>query len=123
MISINQALSIVDGDIIFDYCGRTLEVTKYKVVTFNKGNPITIDFYCVDINTEQRFIYSYDEIYQNFDDLSDEQKLFIDWLKESKECYLKSSEELQVLKNAFMAGFQHGYQYRQRKTAEEQLQK
>jgi hypothetical protein len=123
MISINEALSITDGDIIYDFCGRTLEVTKYKVVTFNKGNPTTIDFHCIDINTSQRFIYSYTEIYKNYDDLSDEEKLFLEWLKEEKECYLKSSEELELLKNTFMGGFRYGYQYKQQRIAEEQLQK
>ena len=123
MISINQALSIVDGDIIFDYCGRPLEVTKYKVVTFTKGSPTSIDFHCRDINTGQRFVYSYNEIYQNFDDLCDEDKLFLQWLKEERDCYLRSSEELQLLRYSFMGGFRNGYKYQQTKLSEAQLQK
>jgi hypothetical protein len=121
MISIKQALDIRDGDYVYDYYGRHLKVFGYSIV-YEKGLPQNIEFSCCDINTNAKFIYQYDELYLNFDDLSDEQKLFLKWLKNQSE-YYDDRYETKKLEQAFMSGFSLGHSYKKQKLAEEQLQK
>lgn len=122
MISIKQALDIRDGQYVHNYCGRNLKVHSYAV-QYEKGQLTNVEFGCIDINTNERFMYSYDEIYQNLDDLSDEQKLFLEWLRQDDDCIHLSIEEIKSMEKAFMNGFSNGYSYKYKKLAEEQLQK
>lgn len=122
MISIKEALDIRDGHKIYDYCGRHLEVKNYSVM-YENGSPINIEFGCRDIYTNEKLIYSYDEIYITYEDLSDECKLFLTWLRKDNDCYLKGDREIKELKLAFMGGFTDGYAYKRKNLAQEQLQK
>jgi len=121
MISIKEALNIRDSTYVYDYYGRNLKVYGYTV-TYEKGKPTNVEFSCIDINTNEKFIYSYDEIYQNFDYLSDEQKLFLVWLRK-REDYYRDIDDIKKFEEAFMNGFSAGYSYKRQKLADEQLQK
>jgi hypothetical protein len=122
MISIKEALTIKDGHIIHDYFGRMLRVNNYSI-TYDKGSPADVEFGCRDIYTNESFVYSYDEIYLEFNDLSDENKLFLTWLRKKNNCIYLEIEDIQSMKEAFMSGFTEGYSYRKQINAEEQLQK
>ena len=122
MISIREALNIKDGYIIHDYCGRMLRVNSYSI-KYEKGLPIDVEFGCRDIYTNESFFYSYSEIYSEFNDLSDENKLFLTWLRKNDDCRYLGAEDIQSFKEAFMAGFNRGYYYKLHNSAEEQLQK
>jgi len=122
MISIREALSIRDGHIIHDHCGRTLEVKNYSI-KYENGLPISVEFSCRDIYTNERLIYSYDEIYIDYNDLCDEQKLFLTWFRKDPDCHFMGSNEIRGLKLAFMTGFSEGLLYKRKNLAQEQLQK
>lgn len=120
MISIKQALTIRSGDTVYDYYGRVLLIHSY-FIEYDKGIPTTIEFGCKDINTNEQLRYSYDEIYINYNDLSDEEKLFLIWLRKNTDFYV--SYDMELLKQAFITGFADGYNYKRKNLAEEQLQK
>jgi len=123
MISIKEALSIRDGDYIYDYYGYNLKVLGY-IITYEQGEVANIEFNCIEINTNQRFLYRYEDIYLNVDDLSDEQKIFLRWLRNNtKDPYYYDLEEIKKIEKAFMTGFSLGYSYKNQKLSEEQLQK
>jgi len=121
MISIREALDIHDGDHIYDYYGRNLKVKNY-MVRYERGEPTDIEFTCLDINTNERFIYSYNEIYLNINNLSDEQQLFLAWLR-NRQDYYRDIDDIKKFEEAFMVGFSKGYSYKRKKLSEEQLQK
>jgi len=122
MISIREALTIKYGHIIHDHCGRTLKVNNYSIV-YEKGLPTSVEFGCRDIYTNESFTYSYGEIYLEFDDLSDETKLFLTWLRKNENCTYLHTEDIESLKQAFMSGFNAGLSYKLQQSSQEQLQK
>lgn len=122
MISIKEALSIRDGDRVHDYYGRYLEVKSYSIA-YEKGLPTHIEFGCRDINTNEQFRYSHEEIYLSFDDLGDEDKLFLKWLRNNTNCYYSYYDDVKLLRHVFMSGFSDGFSYKQKYLAEQQLQK
>lgn len=122
MISIREALTIKDGYIIHDYFGRMLRVNNYSII-YEKGLPVSVDFGCKDIYTNESFVYSYDEIYLEFNDLSDENKLFLTWLRKNDNCTYLHTDDIESFKEAFMAGFNTGLSYKLQYSSQEQLQK
>lgn len=122
MISIKDALQIKDGDHIHDYCGRKLLVHSYSVM-YEKGLPISIEFGCKDINTNVGYIYRYDEIYTNFDNLTVRQQLFLKWFRSRPEYYFTSDDEIRLLKEAYLAGFYDAKDLNLKNAAQLQLQK
>ena len=126
MMTLKQALGIITGDVVHDIGGRTLKVGNYTI-SFEKGEPINAYFTCIDINDPTwSFSYSYNEIYQNFEDLCDEDKSFIEWIRnEGKKQFVgyMYNHEIKELRDPFVAGFVSGFKYRKQTSAQEQLQK
>jgi hypothetical protein len=118
MMTLKEAFRLTTGNIVYDISGRSLKVGDYTI-TFDDGKPINAYFKCTDTNDPTWcFTYQYNEIYQNFEDLCDEEKLFLKWIQNYSEEY-----DLDQIKTAYMAGFSQGYSMRQKYSAEEQLQK
>jgi hypothetical protein len=126
MTTLKQALGIITGDVVHDMGGRTLKVGNYTI-SFEKGEPINAYFTCVDINDPTwHFTYQYNEIYQNFEDLSDEHKSFLLWIRDTKvDKFLgyMYNDDIKDLKDSYIAGFAAGFQYRKIVSSQEQLQK
>jgi uncharacterized secreted protein with C-terminal beta-propeller domain len=122
MITINDALFLNKDDLIFDICGRQLKIKSYTV-TYNQSEPTNVIFYCVDINTGALLYFCHNEIYQNYEDLSDEDKLFLSWIRKKEDCYTMCEDELLCLREAYLSGFRDGYITKDRINAERQLQK
>lgn len=122
MISIRQALALNTDNIIYDFCGRTLKI-KSSSVTYYKGEPCSVRYYCSDINTGALLYFTHYEIYQDYDDLCDEDKAFLSWIRSKDDCHTMCDDELLLLKDAFLSGFNHGISYTFKRKADEQLQK
>jgi hypothetical protein len=74
-------------------------------------------FSCIDsmFNVKQ---YRYNELCGP--ELCDEDKMFIDWLQNSDAV---KTDNITLLKEAFMSGFSNGYSHKQKVRSEDQLQK
>lgn len=127
MMTLKQALGIHTGDTVYDFSGRTLKVGNYSI-TFAKGEPVNAYFTCTDINKPEdkqwSFTYQYKELYQNWDDLSDEYKSFITWARKTyHDLQYKFMDDIQEIQQAYITGFIDGFKHKQKMTAEEYLQK
>ena len=124
MTTLKQALGIITGDIVHDIGGRTLKVGNYTI-SFEKGEPINAYFTCVDVNDQTwSFTYQYNEIYQNFEDLCDEDKSFLLWVRKmNKMLNYMYNDDYKDLRDAYISGFVAGFQHQRKISAEEQLQK
>ena len=126
MMTLKQALGLMTGDFVHDMSGRHLKVGDYTI-TFEKGEPINAYFKCTDVNDPSwHFTYQYNEIYQSFEDLSDEDKSFITWIRnEGKKQFIgyMYNDEIKELRDPYIAGFVAGFQHRKQMSAQEQLQK
>lgn len=123
MITINNALCFKKDDLIFDICGRSLKIKNYKITYDDQGKPINIIFYCIDINTGALLYFSHNEIYQTYEDLSDENKLFLSWIRKKEDCYTMCEDEFILLKESYLSGFRDGYITKDKINSEHQLQK
>lgn len=126
MMTLKQAIRLITGTVVHDMSGRKLRVGDYTI-TFDKGEPINAYFKCFDVNDPSwHFNYQYNEIYESFEDLSDEDKSFIKWIRnEGKKQFAgyMYSDEIKELRDPYIAGFVAGFEHRKQMSAQEQLQK
>jgi len=125
MMTLRQALGIHSGDMLYDMSGRELKVKDYSI-TFAHGEPKDAYFKCIDHNNPKKweFTYKYDELYQNFEDLSDDEQSFISWTRTTyTDLKYRFYDDLSEIRTAYSAGFFAGLTYQLKIRAEEQLQK
>lgn len=67
--------------------------------------------------------YSFEDLYYNLEEICDEERSFISWVKENREFILDNEESFRAMKKAYMAGFGNGFAHKQTYTYEEQMQK
>jgi hypothetical protein len=124
MMTLRQAMGLHSNSIVYDICGRELLVKDYSI-TFAHGEVKDATFKCIDHNDPSwEFTYRYDELYQDFEELSDDEKSFVIWSRKVyKDLKYKFSDELTEIKEAYSAGFFAGLTHQLKIRAEEQLQK
>lgn len=126
MMTLKQALGLMTGTLVYDMSGRKLKVGNYTI-TFEKGQPINAYFKCTDLNNPTwHFTYQYNEIYQNFEDLSDEDKSFMKWMQDEGKKHFPGyiyNDEIKELRDLYITGFVAGFEHRKQTSAQEQLQK
>lgn len=123
-MTLRQALGIHSGDILYNLAGTELKVKDYSV-TFSQGQPKDAYFKCVDNNDPTwEFTYKYDEVYQNFEDLSDDEQSFISWTRTVySDLKHRFYDDLNEIRTAYSAGFFAGFTHQLKITAQQQLQK
>jgi hypothetical protein len=124
MMTLRQALGIHSGNILYNIAGTELKVKDYSI-TFAHGEPKDAYFKCIDNNDPTwEFTYKYDELYQNFEDLSDDEQSFISWARTVySDLKHRFYDDLSEIRTAYSAGFFAGLTYKLKIKAEEQLQK
>jgi hypothetical protein len=124
MMTLRQALGVHSGDIVYNLAGTELKVKDYSI-TFAHGEPKNAYFKCIDNNDPTwEFTYDYDELYQNFEDLSDDEQSFISWARTVyPDLKYRFYDDLSEIRTAYSAGFFAGLTYQLKIRAEEQLQK
>jgi len=128
MMTLKRAILVRNNDIVYDITGKQLKVKEYSI-TFADGRFKDVHFRCID-NSDPTIesYHRYDELYEHFEDLSDEEKHFITWIKTKHydtnlEFKYLDNDEISKIKSAYLSGFAEGFAYRQKISAEEQLQK
>jgi hypothetical protein len=116
-MTFNEAVRLKIGDKIYNHFGEIMVISGWHQ---NFENPCKNDdlyFLCVDsmFNTVK---YRYNELCGP--ELCDEDKMFIDWLQNNENI---ETDNLTLLKAAFMSGFSNGYSHKQKVRSEDQLQK
>ena len=125
MMTLRQALGISSNDIVYDISDRKLTVKDYSI-TFSHGDPKDAYFTCVDNNDPKKwqFTYRYDELYQNFEDLSDDEQSYLGWVRTVyPDLKYRFYDDLKEIRTAYSAGFFAGLNHKLKIRAEEQLQK
>lgn len=118
----NTAIHIKQGDTLYNLLGDKLTVKDYNF-QFADGTVKHIEFGCLDSNNLYSK-YSYDELYDNLEDLCDEEKSFMEWLNN----YLSSNslieiKDLKILRDCYLSAFASGYSYKLKYSTKEMLQK
>ena len=124
-MTLRQALGIHSNDIVYDISGRELTVKDYSI-TFSNGEPKDAYFTCIDNSDPKKwqFTYKHDELYQNFEDLSDDEQSFISWVRTVyPDLKYRFYDDLSEIRTAYSAGFFAGLTDQLKTRAEEQLQK
>ena len=123
-MTLRQALGIHSGDIVYNIAGTELKVKDYSV-TFAHGELKNAYFKCIDNNDPTwEFTYGYDELYQNFEDLSDDEQAFLSWVRTVyPDLKYRFDDDLNEIRTAYSAGFFAGLTHQLKIRAEEQLQK
>lgn len=116
-MTFKEALRLRVGDKIYSHSGNIVVISGWYQ---NFDNPCINDdlyFVCIDsmFNTIK---YRYNEVCGT--ELCDEDKMFIDWLQNNNNI---KTDNIPLLKEAFMSGFSNGYSHKQNLRSEDQLQK
>jgi hypothetical protein len=76
------------------------------------------------INTRlQKESYLFEDLYDDLEEICDEEKSFMTWAKGNRELVVYNEESFRIMKKAYMVGFGNGFAHRQTHTYEEQMQK
>lgn len=116
-MTFDEAVRLRLGDRVYTHSGNTVVIVEWHQSFDNPCVRDDLYFRCVDtqLNTVS---YRYNELCGP--ELCDEDKMFIDWLQGNDAV---KTENIPLLKQAFMSGFSCGFSHKLKITTQEQLQK
>lgn len=120
-LSLDSIGIIYSGLSLYNICGEKIVVKNYSF-KYNNGKIISAELDCIDNNgyTEK---YNYDELYDSFDDLCDEEKSFIQWIRKNPDIIYLDPDMVIRLRECYMQGFAEGFTSKLKYSAQELLQK
>jgi hypothetical protein len=120
-LSLNNIDSVYSGSVLYNVCGDKLTVQNYSF-KYNNGKIISWEVDCIDKDgyTEK---YSYDELYDSFDDLCDEEKSFIKWIRKNPDIIYLYPDKVFQFRDCYIQAFADGFNQKLKYSAEEFLQK
>ena len=120
-LSLNNIDSVYSGSVLYNVCGDKLTVQNYSF-KYNNGKIISWEVDCIDKDgyTEK---YSYDELYDSFDDLCDEEKSFIKWIRKNPDIIYLYPDKVFQFRDCYIQAFADGFNQKLKYSEEEQLQK
>ena len=118
-MTFNEAIRLTSnvGSPVYTHSGEVVVISGWNQKFDDPCIKDDLYFTCVDsmLNTRQ---YRYNELCGP--ELCDEDKMFIDWLQSGNKI---ETDNIPLLKQAFMSGFSNGYSHKQKARSEDQLQK
>lgn len=116
-MTFEEALKIKNKDILYTHSGDKVVIYGWHQKFNNPCIKDDLYFTCIDsmMNT---IIYRYDELCGY--ELCDEDKMFINWLKNNA---IINDYDIPQLKQAFLYGFHCGHSHKMKYNSQEQLQK
>lgn len=120
-LSPNNIDSVYSGSVLYNLCGDKLTVQNYSF-KYNNGKIISAELDCIDDNgsTEK---YNYDELYYSFEDLGDEEKSFIKWIRKNSDIIYLDPDSIVQLRECYIQAFADGFNSKLKYSAQESLQK
>lgn len=120
-LTLESALNLRPGDILFDICGREVSVQEYNKI-YNNRILVNITFVCCYSNGDGG-TFKYSQLYDSFDDLDDAEKSFLFWIEKNADVVYFDLEEIDSLRECYIDAFYSGFNHKFKYSAEEQLQK
>lgn len=118
-MTFDEALRLTNniGILVYTHTGESVIISGWRQSFENPCVKDDLYFTCVDsmFNVKE---YRYNELCGP--ELCDEDRMFIDFLQNIEEV---KSDNITLLKQAFMSGFSYGYSHKQQIKSQEQLQK
>jgi len=120
-LSLNSLYNIHFGSLVYNICGDKITVQNYSF-KYNNGKIISAELDCID---DSGYIekYNYDELYDSFDDLCDEEKSFIKWIRKNPDVVYFDPEKVNQLRECYITAFADGFNSKLKYSAQESLQK
>jgi hypothetical protein len=120
-LSLSSINNIYSGIVLYNICRGLVIVQNYSF-KYNNGKIISAELDCIDDNgsTER---YNYDELYYSFEDLGDEEKSFIKWIRKNSDIIYFSPEIISQLRDCYIQAFADGFNAKLQYSAQEFLQK
>ena len=120
-LSLDSVNNIYSGYSLYNICGNKLTVQNYSF-KYNNGKIISAELDCIDDSgyTEK---YNHDELYDSFDDLCDEEKSFIKWIRKNPDIIYLDPDSIAQLRECYIEAFADGFNSKLKYSAQESLQK
>lgn len=105
-----KAIVLKTGQIVKNCFGEKFVVYKvdYSINFDNKQKQCYVQ--TIDSRTNKTWL-SYNDIYLDNDDICDEEKYFLNWIKDNEEYVRENYDYLDILRFCFLQGFSKGYDY------------
>ena len=120
-LSLSSINNIYSGIVLYNICGGKVIVQNYSF-KYNNGKIISAELDCIDSNgsTDK---YSYDELYDSFEDLCDEEKSFVSWVRKNPDIVYFNPDIISQFRDCYIQAFASGFNQKLKYSAEESLQK
>jgi hypothetical protein len=123
-MNFEEAIKLKTGSKVYDCFGNKLLVYK---VDFNLS-------FADDKEQKKCFIHtidskldkvklSHENVFFDQEFLSDEEKIFVDWISNNKDFVNKNQDILHIINYCFLQGFAEGYKYKKKQTLQELMDK
>jgi hypothetical protein len=118
-----EAIKLQSGSSVFDTCGNKLSVCSIDFnIPFTGEKSKSCTIHAVDSKMNKRS-YSYEELFQDQEFISDEEKILIEWISNNKKFIVDNYDVIHIISHCFLQGFAKGYEYKKIYTINELLQK
>lgn len=123
-MNFEDAIKLKTGSTVYDCFGNKLLVYKVDFnFTFNNGNDTKQCYiYAIDKQLDKVKL-SYDNVFLDQELLSDEEKIFVNWISENAQFVNKNKDILHIIHFCFLQGFSEGFKYKKTYTLKELMEK
>jgi|688.fasta_scaffold263777_3 hypothetical protein len=120
-LSSNYSKNLYKGLVVYNVYGDKLIVKNYNI-TYTSEKIDSAEVFCTNEKglTEK---YSLDELYDDFNDLCDEEKSFIYWIRKNTDIIYLDVNTIDLLRKCYVQAFANGFNSKLKYSAQEILQK
>lgn len=120
-LSLDSIGTVYSGLSLYNIYGEKIVVKNYSF-KYHDGKIISAELDCVDYSGYVEK-YNYDELYDSFDDLCDEEKSFIQWIRKNPDIIYLDPDMIVRLRECYLQAFAEGFTSKLKYSAQELLQK
>jgi len=122
-MNFEEAIKLKTGSSVFDCFGNKLLICNVSYrLRFNKEPKNECVVTVIDSKLNKKY-YSHEEVFFDQEFLSDEEKVFVEWISNNKEFVTKNQDIMHIISHCFLQGFAEGYKYKKQYNIQEMMQK
>jgi hypothetical protein len=123
-MNFEEAIKLKTGSKVYDCFGNKLLVYAVDFnLSFVDGKEKKTCFINTIDSKLDKVKLSHENVFVDQEFLSDEEKIFVDWISNNKDFINRNQDVLHVINYAFMQGFAEGYKYKKLHTIQELMEK
>jgi hypothetical protein len=123
-MNFEEAIKLKTGSKVYDCFGNKLLVYKVDFnLSFVDGKEQKKCFIHTIDSKLDKVKLSHENVFFDQEFLSDEEKIFVDWISNNKDFVNKNQDVLHIISHCFLQGFAEGYKYKKKQTLQELMDK